>query len=455
MLRVRLTRTDARGRVAEFIFDQPVITLGALDDNDVVLDDDQVSRYHARIWQDGDQCLIEDLQSTSGTFVEQVRVKEAFLASGCLLRLGRTSLRFATEHEPEGSTPHFSLGPLIGKSEVMRRVMASVAKVAPTGATVVLEGETGTGKDVVARTIHQLSSRARGPFVVFDCGAVAPNLIESELFGHEKGSFTGALAGRQGLLELASGGTVFLDEIGELALELQPKLLRALEQREVRRVGGNRPVKIDVRVIAATHRDLQAEVQAGRFREDLFYRLGVVRLRLPPLRERREDIPLLIQHLLRTGGFAQRQDAPHIQGLSQQAGEALLRYDWPGNVRELANVLERACSLAEGDWLGPGDLPEAISGLGAPQRRTEPAAPTARLGDTPRVAAHGDWTQQSFKDAKEAQLAVFEREYLAQMLARHAGNLSQAARQADVDRKHFRRLARKYQLVAGRPEDDD
>jgi DNA-binding NtrC family response regulator len=459
MQRIRLTRTDGSGNVADYIFDQPVVTLGALDDNDLVLTDDQASRYHARIWRDGDSWLIEDLQSTAGTFVQQVRVKEAFLTSGSAIRLGRTELQFALDGDRSDAPPpqHFSLGQLIGTSEAMRKLLATAARVAPTGSTVVLEGETGSGKDMVARTIHQLSMRSRGPFVVFDCGAVQPNLIESELFGHEKGSFTGALAGRQGLLELAHGGTVFLDEIGELAPELQPKLLRALEQREVRRVGGNRPIKIDVRVIAATHRDLQADVQAGRFREDLFYRLGVVRLKLPPLRERRDDIPLLLQHFLKTAAFNRLGDGPRVRGVTHQAREALQRYDWPGNIRELVNVLERACSLTQSDWIGLEDLPDALSGQGPVRPRQQPHEATAQLPERSGLAMAGatNWAQWTFKEAKEAQLAVFERDYLTQMLTRHYGNLSQAARQADVDRKHFRRLARKYGLLAGKVDDSE
>ncbi|MSQ84059.1 MAG: sigma-54-dependent Fis family transcriptional regulator [Myxococcales bacterium] len=457
--RTRLVRTDADGNTAEYIFDQPIVKLGAMDDNDVVLDDDQASRYHARIYQEGDDFLIEDLKSTNGTWVNRVRVRDAWLRSGAMIRVGNTQLRFSVQAERVDIAPsqHESLGGIVGRTEAIRRLMGVVDRIAPTGATVVLEGETGTGKEVVARTIHQLSKRAAGPFIVFDCGAVQQNLIESELFGHEKGSFTGALASRQGLFEMANGGTIFLDEIGELALDLQPKLLRALEQREVRRVGGNRPIKIDVRVIAATNRDLAEEVKADRFREDLFYRLGVVRLKLPALRERQDDIGLLGQHMLRTGSFNRVGDGQKVKGISYEAREALRAYQWPGNVRELLNVIERACSFCEGDLIGVDDLPDHISGAKVVRMRRSNTHPTEQvrqggssLGNTVPLL-----TDISFKSAKEQWLGAFEKEYLAKLLSRHSGNLSQAAREADVDRKHFRRLARKYGLIGGGVEEED
>ena len=453
--RCKLIATAQDGSATEYIFDQPQVTLGALEDNDLVLDDDRVSRHHARIFSDGESFLIEDLRSQTGTWVDRVRVREAWLRSGCTLRLGGTTLRFSVVTEKLDGRPRSEaqLGGLVGQSESMRRLMAAVEKVAPTGATVVLEGETGTGKEVVARTLHQLSARAGQTFIVFDCGAVQQNLIESELFGHEKGSFTGALATRQGLFELAHGGTIFLDEVGELALDLQPKLLRALETREIRRVGGNRPIKIDVRVLAATNRDLAAEVKAGRFREDLFYRLGVVRLHLPPLRERREDIRLLVEHMLRLGSFNRdgKTQTLRVKGVSQEALQILHDYEWPGNVRELGNVVERACSFAEGDLIQPDDLPENVRGPDAPRRRQQAHDLTEPLEPKQQTLAQPLQTDLNFRDAKETWLGAFERDYVAALLNRHRGNLSQAARDADVDRKHFRRLARKYQLIAGKP----
>ena len=443
--RCKLVRLGLDGSVAEYIFDQSSVTLGASDDNDLVLDDEKVSREHARIYQEGDDWLVEDLRSTNGTFVNHVRVRVAYLKSGCTIRLGSSQLRFSVLSERVEITPSHrqSLGPIVGKSEQMRRVFSVVEKIAPTGVTVVLEGETGTGKEVVARTVHQYSTRANNTFIVFDCGAVQQNLIESELFGHEKGSFTGALSARQGLFEMAHGGTIFLDEIGELALDLQPKLLRALEQREIRRVGGNRPIKIDARVIAATNRDLAEEVQAGRFREDLYYRLSVVKLTLPPLRERREDIPLLVRHILKTGNFNKTPDGQRVKGIATDALEALMRYDWPGNVRELTNVVERACSFADGEFVQLEDLPDHIAGVRLRKRKT--SSTTTEVQRAPAVHVRADI---SFKDAKEEWVSAFEKEYLESLLTKHGGNLSQAAREAEVDRKHFRRLARKYGLVA-------
>ncbi|MCA9521553.1 MAG: sigma 54-dependent Fis family transcriptional regulator, partial [Myxococcales bacterium] len=290
------------GKIAEYIFDQNTISIGAMDDNDLVLDDDTVSRYHCKILQDDNSYICSDQGSTNGTFVNRVRVKEAYLKPGCTLGIGNTELKFQSLDERMEILPanRSSFGDIIGKNIRMREIFGILEKIAPTGVTVVIEGETGTGKEVVAKTIHNYSKRSKMPFVVFDCGAVPENLIESELFGHEKGSFTGAIVSRQGLFEMAQGGTIFLDELGELSLDLQPKLLRALEQREIRRVGSNKPIKVDVRVVAATNRNLEEEVKNGRFREDLFYRLSVVRLILPPLRERKEDVPLLIKHFLKS-----------------------------------------------------------------------------------------------------------------------------------------------------------
>ncbi len=284
----------------ERVFDEPVINIGSHADNDIVLDDDTVSRFHCKIYQGEDSYILTDLDSTNGTAIHRVRIREAYLHPGCTVSAGQSELSFFALDERFKVVPskRDRCGDLIGSTIQMRELFGIIEKIAPSGATVVIEGETGTGKEVVAQSIHQLSNRSRGPFTVFDCGAVPANLIESELFGHEKGSFTGASSTRQGLFEVAQRGTIFLDELGELDLDLQPKLLRVLEQREVRRVGSTKPLKIDVRVIAATNRNLAEEVKAGRFREDLFYRLSVVRLMLPALRERTEDIPLLCEHLL-------------------------------------------------------------------------------------------------------------------------------------------------------------
>src|SRR4029079_12379432 len=269
----------------EWTFDKEEIRIGSMDANRVVLGDDTVSRYHCKITQEDNGYVLLDQRSTNGTFINKVRIREAFIKPGSILSFGQSQLRFNIQEEDVEIVPSRSdrCGGLIGANSKMREIYSIIEKIAPTATTVVIDGETGTGKEVVAQSIPSLSPRSRNELVVFDCGAVPPNLIESELFGHEKGSFTGAMMTRTGLFEQADGGTLFLDELGELPLDLQPKLLRALEQREVRRVGGAKSNKVDVRIIAATNRNLEDEVRAGRFRQDLFYRLSVVRLHLPSL----------------------------------------------------------------------------------------------------------------------------------------------------------------------------
>ena len=369
MRKVHLVVNPALEASEEHTFDQTSVSIGTRGDNDIVLDDDTVSREHCRVVQEGDHYILEDLGSTNGTYVNSVRIRQAFLEPGAVLGVGNTQIRFDPVDEQIPVTPSSAerLGNIVGKSVKMREIFDIIEKIAPTAATVIIEGETGTGKEVVAQTIHELSDRSDKPFTVFDCGAVPPNLIESELFGHEKGSFTGAVMARKGLFEMAEGGTIFLDELGELALDLQPKLLRVLEQREVRRVGSNEPIPVNVRVIAATNRKLQEEVEAGRFREDLFYRLSVVRLTLPELAERREDIPLLVKHFLKSMRFNKGEDDDlRVSNISREALDALNSYDWPGNVRELVNIVERACSFTETDCITPDDLPGYITGESEP-----------------------------------------------------------------------------------------
>ena len=331
-----------------------------------------------------------------------------------------------------------------GASPAMAEAFSLLERVAPTDLGVLLLGETGTGKELAARGLHGASGRGEGPFVVVDCGAIQPNLIESELFGHEKGSFTGAVSTRQGVFEMAHGGTVFLDELGELQLDLQPKLLRVLEQREVKRVGGTKPIKVDVRVVAATNRDLEEEVRAGRFREDLFYRLSVVRLILPPLRERKDDIPLLIQRFLKTGRFNQTQDGgQHVRQISREALDRVLEYDWPGNVRELLNMVERAVSFAESDSIEVRDLPDHIAVAHRPIHE-EPTH--VEKGPAPNQLKPD--VDNPFKEAKEEWVSTFEKDYIEALLRRNDGNISHAAREAEIDRKYFRKLMKKYGITA-------
>jgi transcriptional regulator with GAF, ATPase, and Fis domain len=296
---------------------------------------------------------------------------------------------------------------------------------------VLVTGETGTGKELVSRAIHNRSNRKGRPLVVFDCGAAPETLVESELFGHERGAFTGAVAAREGLFEVADTGTIFIDEIGELPLELQPKLLRVLEQREVRRVGSTKVRHVDVRVVAATNRNLRDEVAAGRFREDLYYRLAVVEIRLPALRERKEDLPLLVEHLLHRAEHNRG-----VRGLAPDVRALLESYHWPGNVRELGNVIERALPFSDGSLITLDALPEAL-------RAARPAA-----APLPRPAPSADPALATLplKDAKDAIIEEFERQYLIDLIERHDGNVSRAARTAGMDRKSITRLLKKHQI---------
>ena len=433
----------------ELMFDQNVITIGGLEDNDIVLGDDTVSRQHCKIVQEDADYIAIDLHSTNGTFINGVRIREAHLSPGQIVGVGNYQIRFQPVDEQIAVVPLATetFGRIVGRSINMREIFGIIEKIAPTSATVVIEGETGTGKEVVARTIHEMSKRADEPFIVFDCGAVPESLIESELFGHEKGSFTGAIMTRKGLFEMAQGGTIFLDELGELGLDLQPKLLRVLEQREVRRVGSNKSIPVNVRVIAATNRRLEDEVREGRFREDLFYRLSVVRVQLPPLRDRTEDIPLLVRHTLRTQAFNRNaDDGLIIKGPDPVALEVLTRYPWPGNVRELINVIERACSFTEGDTISVDDLPDYVADARPPERGEEVSSANSDLDfDMPDKAA---LTELPFKEAKEEWISSFERDYIADLLRRHGGNISQASREADIDRKYFRKLMDKHGVDA-------
>jgi DNA-binding NtrC family response regulator len=453
----RCTLTTVSQPVREYEFEKEEIRIGAMEDNDVVLRDETVSRHHCKIVQDESGYVLVDMASTNGTFIDKVRVREAFLRPGCTLAVGGSQLKFNAREEAVEIVPSRKdhCGDLIGRNAKMREIYSIIEKIAPTATTVVIEGETGTGKEVVAQSIHKLSTRASGPLIVFDCGAVPPNLIESELFGHEKGSFTGAVMTRQGLFEMADGGSLFLDELGELPLELQPKLLRALEQREVRRVGSSKSIKVDVRIIAATNRNLEDEVRGGRFRQDLFYRLSVVRLMLPALRDRGDDIPLLVRHFLKSQSYNRGADGTQrVTGVAPPAMDALTTYRWPGNVRELVNCMERAVSFCDGDTIDVDDLPEHLREAIAHQlpADTGQAAVAAEAPRPPDELISGNVT---FKDAKERWVSSFERDYILSLLKRHGGNISHAARDADIDRKYFRKLMKKYEIEAADAGDDD
>ncbi|MGH7408894.1 MAG: sigma-54 interaction domain-containing protein, partial [Candidatus Methylomirabilales bacterium] len=316
---------------------------------------------------------------------------------------------------------------IVGRSLPMLQVFEVVKKVARSQANVLIVGESGTGKELVARSIHVNSPRAAKPFIPVDCASLPENLLESELFGHEKGAFTGAHMARPGLFEYGNGGTVFLDEVGDLGGNLQAKLLRVLQERQIRRVGSNKFISVDVRVISATNRDLAEGVKRGEFREDLFYRLNVISIPLPPLRDRKGDIPLIAHHYLHkyVGSSGKR-----ITGISPEVLALLEAHSWPGNVRELQNVIERAVVLAEKETLLPEDLPEHIRAREAGTVAAESRA------DLPMKRAKDEWNR------------AFEKEYLGTLLKRHQGNISQAARAAGVDRKTIHRLLKKHDLEA-------
>jgi transcriptional regulator with GAF, ATPase, and Fis domain len=393
--------------------------LGTHESADFVLRDPTVSRFHCELAVTGGRVSIRDLESTNGTTVNGTAVLHAYLEPGARLNLGHTELRFELQAEsmrlPLSANDQF--GSMVGRSVAMRRIFATLERVAKADSTVLLEGETGTGKEAAAESIHRESRRRDAPFVVVDCAAIPSTLLESELFGHERGAFTGATSSRAGVFEMASTGTLFLDEIGELSLDLQPKLLRVLEQREIKRVGGDRFVPVDVRIVAATNRSLRAEVNDKRFRSDLYYRLAIVEIRVPPLRERVDDLPLLVDSLLSSLGASEHVEAKNLRTPSFLAD--LARHAWPGNIRELRNYVERCIALGENAPLR-SDLPESNESV-------------------PDMA-------QPLKIARERWTRAFERKYVEQMLARHGNNVAAAAREAGVDRMYFYRLLWRYGL---------
>jgi transcriptional regulator with GAF, ATPase, and Fis domain len=427
--------------------------------NDLVLQDKAVSGTHFEIAVRDDGYRLRDLNSRNGVFVGDLRIREVYLRPGTTFRLGHTQIQF----QPTQDVVEIALSNkdrfdhVIGTSAAMREIFATLEKVAPSELTVMINGETGTGKELIARAIHNASHRRGKPFVVLDCGAIPRDLIESTLFGHEKGSFTGAVGQHRGCFEQAAGGTIFLDEIGELDIGLQPKLLRVLEQREIKRVGGDRTIKVDVRVLAATNRDLRNEVNAGHFREDLYFRLSVVAVELPPLRERIEDIPMIAQHFLR--------DVASRRGLAlsfgQDAMSALVSQPWPGNVRELRNVVERAAALSDGPVIGRPDLvfsggPSVIvahdllqAGASAAQQAAARLAGTelpprdnAAIFD-PSLLLPG----LGFKQAKQTVVDAFEAAYLHQLLDRNDGNITRSAQEAGLTRYHLRELLKRHNLT--------
>ena len=390
-----------------------VLTLGTAQGNDVVLSDRTVSRYHLELRRRGDRIELCDLGSTNGTTVGAATFigAAARVPAGTSLKLGATTLRVDDGDihlAPLASKA--GLAGLRGRSTAMARLMRTVETLGEKAASVLVVGESGTGKDLVARALHELGPRQRGPFVVVDCGALSPSLLQGELFGYERGAFTGAERAHAGAFERAHEGTLFLDEIGELPLEHQAALLGALERRRVRRLGGAEDIPVDVRLIAATHRDLRAAVNDGRFRLDLYYRLAVVLLFTPPLKDRPEDIPVLVEHFLREEGYAGAVE----EVFPPDAMQALLRHPWPGNARELRNVV--AATMATG-------APVALEGAAEP-------GPTAE--------------ERSYREARAQVVEAFERSYLSALLSRTKGNVREAARVAKMDRSHLSDLLKRH-----------
>ncbi len=414
--------------------------------NDLVLADKAVSGTHFEIASTDDGYKLRDLDSTNGTFVDDIRIKEVYLKPDLEFQAGHTAIRF----QPTNEVVEIALsradrfGEALGSSVAMREVFAVLEKVAPSDLTVLITGATGTGKEVVARAIHEKSSRKEKPFVVLDCGAIPKNLIESTLFGHEKGSFTGAIDTHHGCFEQARGGTIFLDEIGELDLSLQPKLLRVLENRELKRVGGQKTLDVDVRVLAATNRDLRKMVGEGTFREDLYFRLSVMHVEIPPLKARLDDIPVLVERFLKDPCLRD------VKGtkFSKQALEVLEKHNWPGNVRELRNVVERAASLADNPLIQPSEV--FISrGLVPPalNRRTCAGGDGDSQSGLSRFNPAAMAETMEFKDAKGEIVDVFEKEYLAALYETHKGNITKAAHHSGLTRYHVRELLKKHDLV--------
>ncbi len=393
---------------------------------DLKLTDRQTSRRHATVDVTDTKLIFTDLGSTNGTTINDVIVTNAMLRGGEIIRIGQNKLRVDLESAAKivEISAESNFGRVVGASREMRRLYPLCRTLASANVPVVVEGETGTGKELLAESLHEESPRASGPFVVFDCTAVPPNLVESELFGHERGAFTGATQTRKGVFEQAHGGTLLIDEIGDLDFTLQPKLLRAIERSEIRRVGGDKTFSVDVRILSATRRDLDHEVQAGRFRDDLFHRLAVVRLGLPPLRARRGDVRLLARN------FAEK------LGDGRAIPDSVLAkwedYAWPGNVRELRNTVLRYLALGD---VTPQEYPlDDVS-------FTSPTENAAGKGELESVVERG----LAYSAARKQALEAFERQYIGRVLAEHGGNVLRAAAASGIARRHLQRVKARHQ----------
>jgi len=404
------------GKVIELA--QPTIMIGRAG-ADLVLNDPKVSGLHCELRLQADGYRIRDLGSTNGTHVKGVRIVDGFIAPGSTIQIGKSAITFDPLDDAV-SVPLWHearLHSLIGSSASMRHLFDLINRFAQSDATVLIQGETGAGKEGVADAIHQCSPRREGPFVVLDCSAIPEQLFEDQIFGHEHGAFTGAGKATIGVFEAAHGGTLFLDEIGELPLDVQSKLLRAVETRKIRRIGSTKVIACDVRIIAATNRDLAAEVNRGAFRSDLFYRLSVAKLAVPALRERKEDLPLLIEHFLR-----QLHSTHTDPRLPEDFLARAQRHTWPGNVRELRNAVERAVLLPN----------HPTGGLDAPPKKE------GTFGDVD--------IDIPFKTAKQQLVDEFDRRYLQALLEAHDNNISAAARAAGIERMSIYKMIRRLGL---------
>jgi len=417
-LRIVVVAGPDRGK--QLRLHQGSYSVGKADECDLVLSDGAVSRRHLFLRVRADGIQVEDLDSKNGSFFRNARFRQVLLGAGDVISIGTNDLKLVHAERPDPLPPSSSdrFGLLRGRSMAMRDVFAVLERVAKSDTHVLITGETGTGKELCAESLHAASARAGRPFVVCDLAGMPRSLLESELYGHLRGAFTGADRDRPGAFASADGGTLFLDEIGELELEVQPRLLRALEGSQIKPLGATRYQRFDLRVIAATNRDLAEECAAGRFRTDLYHRLAIVRVVLPPLRERREDIPLLVCDIL-----GERSDQ-----ITAGAMAILCEYDWPGNIRELRNVLARASSyVRDGEAL----TPEVLELGGEPRGADDRAAPASN---------------EEFHDAKKRLIASWERTYLSELVRGAQGNISRAARRAGIDRPYLHRLLKKHGL---------
>lgn len=430
--RLRVIGGPSKGKELET--EKDLIRVGVAADADLLLiEDSAISRSHFELRRKKGEYVIVDTNSTNGTFVGSLQVKEAILRRTSEISIGDSTILFepmSTEVKPEPSRAR-SCDEMVGDSVVMRETFFIIERVAPTELAVLVTGGTGTGKELVARAVHRLSKRRDQMFVTMAAGALPPALLESALFGHEVGAFPGADTVYQGAFERANGGTLFLDELAQLPMDLQQRLLRAIERGEILRLGGQQPVRIDVRVVAAAPSDIKSLVEQGKFRDDLYYRLAEIRLDLPPLKDRLEDIPALAAQFFSKYADQISGTGSKAKRLAPGALQALQRYAFPGNVRELMNVLRRGVAAATGEEVLASDLPAEVTG-----------AKPGRGSATPSVLMLDSTVP--FKDAKAQVLDTFERQYLIDLLHRHKMHISRAAREAGIDRRHLYRLLDKY-----------